>query len=215
MAWPGVRHYLVRMDSTLSGRQFTLTDEISYRPKRPALIVTLGLMVVATVGSLQFREPLTGFISKPFATFLSRSLPYAAPSASAFGASGGVLVKFAMPGQSVEYPLDVRGDPTALTYSWVRVGDTATVGGSRVLQGAQVQAPIKAGFYRLALVSGSQRRVIEGLTVAVLVPFRQKEGAMLNGYRIGTYLAERIAGKQDPPDGFLEITERDVDLPIS
>ena len=38
---------------------------------------------------------------------------------------------------------------------------------------------------------------------------------MLNVYRIGTYLSERLAGNQDPPEGFLEITERDVDLPIS
>jgi uncharacterized protein YcbK (DUF882 family) len=74
---------------------------------------------------------------------------------------------------------------------------------------------LKAGFYRLALVRGDQSRTVEGLTLAVLVPFKEKEGSMLNGYRIGTYLAEKIAGKQEPPLGFLEITERDVDLPIS
>lgn len=38
---------------------------------------------------------------------------------------------------------------------------------------------------------------------------------MLNGYRIGTYLAEKIGGNQAPPEGFLEISERDVNLPIS
>ena len=38
---------------------------------------------------------------------------------------------------------------------------------------------------------------------------------MLNGYKIGTYLAEKISGKQEPPRGFLEITEHDVDLPIT
>jgi hypothetical protein len=78
-----------------------------------------------------------------------------------------------------------------------------------------VRAPIKAGFYRLVLVKNGHSRTVDGLTLAVLVPFKEKEGAMLNGYRIGTYLAERIEGRQEPPDGFLEITERDVDLPIS
>ena len=120
-----------------------------------------------------------------------------------------------MPGQSVEYPLDVHGDPTALAYSWVKVGDTATAEMARPLVGARVQAPTRAGFYRLALVRDDDRRIVNGLTVAVLVPFKEKEGAMLNGYRIGTYLAEKISGKQEPPIGFLEISEGDVDLPIS
>ena len=29
---------------------------------------------------------------------------------------------------------------------------------------------------------------------------------MLRGYRIGTYLAERVRGRTPPPEGFLEIT---------
>jgi hypothetical protein len=49
----------------------------------------------------------------------------------------------------------------------------------------------------------------------VLVPFEEKEGAMLRGYRIGTYIAERVAGRQPPPSGFLEITPADVDLQIT
>ncbi|MDO8500878.1 MAG: D-Ala-D-Ala carboxypeptidase family metallohydrolase [Gemmatimonadaceae bacterium] len=203
------------MDSPIADRQPVLPDETLYRHRRPALIVTLGLIVVATVGAMQFREPFAGFGGKPFATFLSRALPVASPSASAYGESGGVLLKFALPGQSVEYPLDVRGDPTALAYSWVRLGDTTMTEGAKPLLGAQVQAPFRAGFYRLALVRGDKSRIVDGLTVAVLVPFKEKEGAMLNGYRIGTYLAERLVGNQEPPEGFLEITERDVDLPIS
>jgi len=203
------------MDLQASVRQLTLTDETFYRHKRPALLVTLGLIVVATLGAFQFREPVKGFARKPFGAFLSRSLPIVTPSATAFGKSGEVLLKFAMPGQPVEYPLDVHGDPSELAYNWVRVGDSAVAEMARPLIGARVQAPARPGFYRLALVRGDRRRVIEGLTVAVLVPFGQKEGTMLNGYRIGTYLAERIQGKQPPPEGFLEIAEADVNIPIS
>ena len=200
----------------ISGRQLTLSDEIFYRHKRPALIVSIGLMVLATLGALHVKNPNGVFGAKPFGTFLSRRLPIATPSPTAFGASGGVLLKFAMPGASLEYPLDVHGDPTALSYSWVRVGDSAVTETARPLAGADVVVPLKAGFYRLALVKGDKHRTIEGLTVAVLVPFEEKEGIMLNGYRIGTYLAEKLASKQTPPpEGFLEITQRDVDLPIS
>src|SRR5687768_16874497 len=203
------------MDSPLSGRQPSLPDELFYRHKRPALIITLGLIVLATLGALHVKNPNAAFGSKRFGTFLSRGLPVALPSPNAFGTSGGVLLKFAMPGAALEYPLDVHGDPTSLAYSWVRVGDSSVTETARPLAGAQVIVPAKPGFYRLALVRGDRSRVIEGLTVAVLVPFDQKRGTMLNGYRIGTYLAERLAGKQMPPDGFLEIMPGDVNLPIS
>jgi hypothetical protein len=196
----------------LSGRRPLLPDETFQRHKRPALIVTLGLIVLATLGALEFKNPGG---APPFAKYLGRSLPLATPSATAFGASGEVLLKFAMPGMSLQYPLDVHGDPTDLEYGWVRVGDSTVVTEPRPLAGADVIAPAKAGFYRLAIVKENQRRVVEGLTIAVLVPFEEKEGAMLNGYRIGTYLAERLAGKQTPPEGFLEIRPEDLNLPIS
>ncbi len=202
------------MDISASGGATRPPEIAPYRHRRPALIATLGFIVVATVGALQFKSPLA-FGAKPFGTYLTRALPFASPSASAFGVSGGVLLKFAMPGQQIEYPLDVHGDPTALTYSWVRLGDSSVVEPAKVLRGAKVDVPDKPGFYQLALVLANKRQTIEGLTVAVLVPFKQKEGIMLNGYRIGTYLAENVAGKQEPPEGFLEITQRDVDLPIS
>lgn len=203
------------MDSALPDQRSEAPVEPSYRHKRPVTVATVGLMIVATLGAIQFRHPVPSFEMKPFGTYLSHALPFAAPSATAFGESGGVLLKFALPGESVEYPLDVHGDPTALAYSWVRNGDTASAQPTQPLNGAEVRAPSKPGFYRLALVRGDKRRIVEGLTIAVLVPFRDKEGAMLNGYRIGTYLSERIGTGQVPPEGFLEINESDVDLAIS
>lgn len=202
------------MDSRFSVRQFWLSDASLQRHKQPALIVTLGLIVIATLGALQFKAA-PGFGAKPFAAFLSRSIPTAAPSASAFGESGGVLLKFALPGSEVIYPLDVHGDPSELAYSWVRIGDTANVQTAQPLEGPGLVSPEKPGFYRLSIIRGSRKRIVEGLTVAVLVPFGEKNGGMLNGYRIGTYLAEKVDGRQAPPEGFLEITPRDVDLPIS
>jgi uncharacterized protein YcbK (DUF882 family) len=186
-----------------------------FRHRKPAMLATVLLVAAATLGAFQFRTSISPFAVKPFGTFLSHTLPAVEPSASAFGESGGVLMRFAMPGAEIQYPLDVHGDPVALQYEWVRLGETIAAGAARPLLGADVLAPVKAGFYRLCLVRGDNRRTVDGLTLAVLVPFKEKEGTMLNGYRIGTYLAEKIAGKQDPPEGFLEITEHDVGLPIS
>jgi hypothetical protein len=203
------------MDSVLPDRRLDSPDEPSYRHKRPATFATLGLMIIATLGAIQFRHPGASFEMKPFGTYLSRALPFAAPSATAFGESGAVLLKLALPGETVEYPLDVHGDPTSLAYTWVRNGDTASAQPTLPLNGANVRTPTKPGFYRLALVRGDRQRIVEGLTVAVLVPFKDKEGAMLNGYRIGTYLSERLGEGQEPPEGFLEINASDVNLPIS
>ena len=203
------------MDLPLSVRRLRLPDETLYRHKRPALLVTLGLIVIATLGALQFKAQPGFFAAKPFGKFLTRTLPVAAPSATAYGESGGVLLKFAQPGARIQYPLDVHGDPSELMYSWVRTGDSADVEAPRPLEGAEVSVPAKPGFYRLAIGRDGKKRVVNGLTIAVLVPFKEKSGAMLNGYRIGTYLAEKIEGKQEPPEGFLEIMPGDVDLPIS
>ena len=173
------------------------------------------MAAIAAVGAFQFLQAASGATKRPIGTYLTTAVPLAEPSASAFGASGEVKLAFAMPAQEISYPLDVHGDPTALEYAWVRNGDTALATVVKTLTSDKVFAPPRAGFYRLALLKSGQQREIEGLTLAVLVPFEEKEGAMLRGYRIGTYIAERVAGRQPPPEGFLEITPADVDLPIT
>ena len=173
------------------------------------------MAAIAAVGAFQFLQAASG-TKKPIGTYLTSAVvPLAEPSASAFGASGEVKLAFAMPSQEISYPLDVHGDPTALEYAWIRNGDTALATVAKTLTSDKVFAPPRAGFYRLALLKSGQQREIEGLTLAVLVPFEEKEGTMLRGYRIGTYIAERVAGRRRPPQGFLEITPADVDLPIT
>ena len=168
------------------------------------------------MGAFQFLQAADDTAEKPIGTFLRSSVvPLAEPSVSAYGASGEVKLTFALPAQAISYPLDVHGDPTALQYAWVRVGDTALATAGQPLTGDKVFAPPSAGFFRLALLKSGQRRIVDGLTLAVLVPFSEKERGVLRGYRIGTYLAERVRGKTPPPEGFLEIRPADVDLPIT
>ena len=179
-------------------------------------MVWIAAGVVAVVGAFQFLEAASDANDKPVGTYLARAVvPLAEPSASAFGLSGEVKLAFAMPAQEISYPLDVHGDPSALHYAWVRNGDTTLVTAAQPLNGDKVSVPSKAGFYRLALLKSGQQRQVEGLTLAVLVPFEEKERGLLRGYRIGTYLAERVRGKTPPPEGFLEITPPDVDIPIT
>jgi len=199
-----------------TGEELELPDKLPVRKRHTTRVAWITAAAIAAVGAFQFLHAADDATDKPIGTYLARAVvPLAEPSGSAFGASGELRLAFAMPAQEISYPLDVHGDPTALHYAWIRNGDTTLATGPQPLTGDKVFAPPKAGFYRLALLKEGQQRSIEGLTLAVLVPFEEKEGAMLRGYRIGTYLAERVRGKTPPPEGFLEITPADVDIPIT
>lgn len=185
---------------------------------RRAVWVTRTIFGTAAVGAIQFvHAPVAA--RSPFAQFTS---PGAWASADAFGASGDVKLRFTLPGEPVEFPLAVTDDPSKLRYEWVSVVDTNDVTTPLSLTGATVVAPPKAGFYQLALLHPStddstvvvRERVAEP-TLAVMVPFAEKAKGILNGYRIGTYLAERISGHHEEPEGFLEVQPNDVDLSVS
>ncbi len=160
-------------------------------------------------------------LSAPFAgrfdlDSAAATLPVGAASDGAFGASGGVNVRFALAGDTVSYPLAVQGAQSALAYQWVRFDNKAfSVGKPRPLVGLPLVAPADPGFYRLSLVRGQARSVVAGPTLAVKVPFARKLGAVLNGYRIGTYLAERLGQGHDRPDGFVEIAADQMDFPLT
>jgi hypothetical protein len=171
------------------------------------------LVVLALIGANTQVAPLKQ-VSERLAR---RSLQSAAPTPNAFGASGEVKVRFARPGAALEMPLQAAGDPTTLAYEWLPSEDTIPVAPARPLEGADVVTPEHPGLYRLALVApGLPRRIVPGLTVGVLVPFEEKQGRTLNGYKMGMWRGERRADAKAPlPAGFLEVHERDQDRPLT
>lgn len=133
---------------------------------------------------------------------------------SAFGRSGGVRLRFSLPGDRVDVPLEMHDAPEALEYEWVPIGSLTPVDSARSLI-SPMRAPQRPGFYRLAVVGPGGRRVVEGVTLAVMVPFGLKRGSSLNGYRIGYYRGERVGKAANSPAGFLEISADFADLQIS
>ena len=92
--------------------------------------------------------------------------------------------------------------------SRLRVGRDARLDRPRAprpVNGAAFIAPTKPGYYHLAVVRGDRatdhRRADARGDGAVRAEGRRRRS---NGYRIGTYLAERL-GRNDHPDGFLEV----------
>lgn len=173
---------------------------------------------VAAVAAVQFvHAPAAA--REPFAQFVG---PAAWASADAFGTSGDLKLRFTLPAQDVEFPLAVTDDPRGLRYQWISKSDSNDVTPPLPLTGATVIAPPQPGFYQLALLHTSpsdsttvtRERVAEP-TLAVMVPFAEKASGFLNGYHIGTYLAERLRGHHDEPAGFLEVQPTELNLAVS
>lgn len=174
--------------------------------------LTVAAFLTAALAVAELRQPASNILRKPFEGLAIADV--VAPSADAYGKSGEVKLRVAMPGESVEFPLEVEGDPTTIRYSWVRTGSDSLVDAARPL-GAKLVAPSAPGMYHLALLSAGQRNVLSDMTVAVLVPFADKVGSSINGYHIGTYLAEKLGGRHEAPEGFIEVGQSDVDLQVT
>lgn len=173
--------------------------------------VTLVVSVLAAVGYLTFLRPAEGLDARA----VRLSALAARPAADAFGRSGQLRMRFALPGVPVDYPIEVQGGLDDVQYSWVARGDSVPTGQPRFLtQG--IVSPDAPGFYTLQLTLNGERRTVQEPPLAVLVPRSEKKGAVLNGYQIGFYKGDR-ARRSDPeaPIGFIEIDTTDLDLPVS
>ncbi len=178
----------------------------------------LGTGLVAALFVLSYRPSGAPLLRPPFQPSETReALPFAEPAQSAYGVSGAVKMRFALPGKVVEYPLDLASDSGSYAYQWVRVVDTVAAGVVRALSGDRLLAPPTPGFYRLALLQDGDRRLVDGLTVTVLVPFGEKRDGTLRGVRLGTWAAERGGerARKRLPEGFIQVASDALTLPIS
>lgn len=144
-------------------------------------------------------------------------LPVAAASPDAFGRSGHVRTLFSMPGDDVLFPITVN-EPQGLRYRWIAINGRPAAEAPRPLTGGSPVAPATPGFYRLAIARSGEagaETVLDAPILAVMMPFTEKVGGVLNGYRIGTYVAERIRGRDDVPQGFVEVWPEAIDLQVT
>jgi hypothetical protein len=176
---------------------------------------------LATIGAVQFLRPEGAMATAPLASIAgaispARALPpSASPTRNAFGRSGAVKVRLALPSERVEFPIAIAGGGDSLSYQWVSAMDSSTAEPARELTAAPTVAPARPGIYRLAIMRGAAREILSEPTLAVMVPFSRKLGDQLNGYRIGWYLAERSGGGYDRPAGFIEVRPEMLDLQIT
>jgi uncharacterized protein YcbK (DUF882 family) len=190
---------------------------VRHEPRLRRHLATGVILVAVVIGLLQFFYP--GLALGRTALFSAAQVDkeIAAPSVNAFGRSGEVKLLFAMRGERITFPLAVGGDPSKLTYEWSSLlGDSADFSAQPIL-GADLAVPKEAGFYYLTLVNGGERQIVKEPIVAVMRAFTDKTNGSLEGYKIGTYLSEKIRGKSDKehPEGFIKVYPQFLDIAVS
>ena len=192
-------------------------------PRERGVLSVIGaglLFCIATIGVVQFMRPSGMMPTAPFSRLAeavsgapSRT---ASPASDAFGPSGNVKLRMALPSQAVDFPINLVGVTDSLGYQWIAVGDSSSGLPVRPLTQAPPVAPPRPGFYHMAIVRGVEREMLPEPMLAVIVPFDQKVAGRLNGYKIGTYIAERFGrGDHERPAGFLEVRPGDLDLQVT
>ena len=176
---------------------------------------------LATIGAVQFLRPEGDLSTAPLANLANAIAPTkalppsASPTRDAFGRSGAVKVRLALPGDRVEFPIAIAGGGDSLSYQWVSALDSTPVEQAHELTAAPTIAPTRPGFYQLSVIRGGTREILAEPSLAVMVPFSRKLGDQVNGYRIGWYLAERLGAGYDHPAGFVEVRPEMLGLSIT
>jgi len=175
--------------------------------------VVLGALALGAAVLLMLHPP-SQLLSSPFGR--DARAPSVSASPAVFGLSREVRIQLVLPNETFRFPLDIKGDPDGFTYAWVRAQDSSVVTPSQPLTGESVVAPGFPGFYRLEVEQHEGHRIIDSLLIAVLVPYSDKIGPSINGYRIGNYRSG-IDGEAAPPPprGFIEVTQGTLSLAVS
>ncbi|HEU4631747.1 MAG TPA: D-Ala-D-Ala carboxypeptidase family metallohydrolase, partial [Gemmatimonadaceae bacterium] len=168
-------------------------------PQRPLLSAPLALGAA---------PPTAGAPATPFGRIIAASVERGVR----------LRMRFALPGDTVVVPLALTDAATTFRYMWLRVADSSQVESTRPLtSAAALVAPGEPGFYRLALDRHGDRRIVDGVVLSVLVPFSEKKGPTLRGFRIGSYVGERLGGaaRRALPEGFFPVDSAALALHVS
>jgi len=115
-----------------------------------------------------------------------------------------VIGRFVMPGETLSLALPDSGNP-----GWaVSAGRLVEAGPHSV----GWVAPQEPGLYPIAVTSGS---ALTTVNVFVKVPFDSLKDGRLHGYRIGRYPKTNPFPSFTVPEGFIEVTEYNIDTRVS
>ena len=163
----------------------------------PPAAATAPMSSVAPMGDATIREP------RPPARLFS---------AEAFGHSGAVRVRITLPNEPVNLPIDFGGSTALMQAQWVGFDGKGNAPVMPWPQNGVLRAPSRPGAFWLVLSRGAVADTIGDLALLVEHPMPNARATGINGYHMGRW--PRAADAM-VPRGFIEVTDRTSDFPLS
>jgi hypothetical protein len=132
--------------------------------------------------------------------------------ADAFGHSGAVRVRITLPNEPVDLPIEFGGSTALMEAQWIAFDGKADDAPFAWPQDGLVRAPARPGSFWLVLSRGGVSDTIGDLALLVEHPMPNARATGINGYHMGRWprAADALV-----PRGFVEVTERTSDFPLS
>ena len=142
----------------------------------------------------------------------SRRPPSRAFARGAFGYSNAVRVRIVRPNQPITLPVEFGGSTEGMRSQWIAFDGKTNESEMAWSQGGIVIAPGKPGAYWLVIARGTVADTIGELALFVEHPMPNRMATGINGYHLGRWPK---ASEGAVPPGFIEVTERIADFPLS
>jgi hypothetical protein len=139
-------------------------------------------------------------------------LPARAFTTNAFGHSGAVRVRVALPKDPVALPMVLRGSTDGMQAQWIAFDGKANDATVPWPSDAVLRAPTRPGAFWLVLSRGGVADTVADLALFVEHPMPNRMATGINGYHMGRWPR---ASDGIVPRGFIEVTERISDFPLS
>lgn len=129
-----------------------------------------------------------------------------------FGHSAAVRVRVVLPGEAVRMPITFAGATDGMTAQWIGFDGKGNDGMMPWAADGVLRAPSRPGAFWLVLSRGGIADTVADMALFVEHPMPNGMATGINGYHMGRWpkAADGVV-----PRGFIEVTERIADFPLS
>ena len=133
-------------------------------------------------------------------------------TAGAFGHSNAVRVRIVLPREAVNLPVEFGGTTALMQMQWIGFDGKGDEPSMPWPADGVVRAPARAGAFWLVLSRGGVSDTVGDLALLVEHPMPNARATGINGYHMGRWPR---ASDATVPRGFIEVTNRTTDFPLS
>ncbi len=133
-------------------------------------------------------------------------------TAGAFGHSNAVRVRIVLPREAVDLPIEFGGTTALMQMQWIGFDGKGDEPAMSWPADGVIRAPSRAGAFWLVLSRGGVSDTVGDLALLVEHPMPNARATGINGYHMGRWPR---ASDATVPRGFVEVTTRTSDFPLS